>query len=41
MAVISDPRCGIRNLEEIQTLATQVANLEMPANNRCLVWRQA
>ena len=41
-----DPRRGIRDLEAVQALATQagltpVANIEMPANNRCLVWRLA
>ena len=39
-----DPRRGIRDLEAVQALAAQaglalVADIEMPANNRCLVWR--
>ena len=41
-----DPRRGIRDIEAIQLLVkevglTEVANIEMPANNRCLVWRLA
>ena len=41
-----DPRRGIRDLEAVQALAAQaglafVADVEMPANNRCLVWRLA
>jgi SAM-dependent methyltransferase len=41
-----DPRRGIRDLEAVQALAAQagldfVADIEMPANNRCLVWRRA
>jgi SAM-dependent methyltransferase len=40
-----DPRRGIRDLEAVQALAAQsgldfVADIEMPANNRCLVWRR-
>jgi SAM-dependent methyltransferase len=39
-----DPRRGIRDLEAVQLLAAQaglslLADVEMPANNRCLVWR--
>lgn len=39
-----DPRRGIRDLEAVQALAAEaglslVADLEMPANNRCIVWR--
>ena len=39
-----DPRRGIRDLEAVQALAAEaglslVADIEMPANNRCLVWR--
>lgn len=39
-----DPRRGIRDLEAVQALAAQaglafVADIEMPANNRCLVWQ--
>ena len=39
-----DPRRGIRDIEAVQALAEQaglalVADIEMPANNRCLVWR--
>ena len=38
-----DPACGIRDLEAVQALAVQagltfLADIEMPANNRCLVW---
>jgi cyclopropane fatty-acyl-phospholipid synthase-like methyltransferase len=38
-----DPQRGIRDLEAVQALAAQaglspVADIEMPANNRCLVW---
>ena len=41
-----DPRRGIRDLEAVQALAARagldfVADIEMPANNRCLVWRRA
>ena len=41
-----DPRRGIRDIEAIQLLVkevglTEVANIELPANNRCLVWRLA
>ena len=41
-----DPRRGIRDLEAIHLLAkevglTEVTNIDMPANNRCLVWRLA
>ena len=41
-----DPRRGIRDLEAVLELAAQaglalVADIEMPANNRCLVWRLA
>ena len=41
-----DPQRGIRDLEAVQALAAQaglspVADIEMPANNRCLVWRGA
>lgn len=41
-----DPQRGIRDLEAVQALAQQaglsfVADVEMPANNRCLVWRTA
>jgi hypothetical protein len=41
-----DPRRGIRDLEAVQALAAQaglafVADLGMPANNRCLVWTTA
>jgi cyclopropane fatty-acyl-phospholipid synthase-like methyltransferase len=40
----ADPRRGIRDLEAVQALAAQaglefVADVAMPANNRCLVWR--
>jgi SAM-dependent methyltransferase len=39
-----DPRRGIRDLEAVQALAAQaglafVADIEMPANNRCVAWR--
>lgn len=39
-----DPASGIRDLEAVQALAAQArlvfeADIEMPANNRCLVWR--
>ena len=42
----ADPRRGIRDLEAVQALAakagfTFVADIEMPANNRCVVWRRA
>jgi SAM-dependent methyltransferase len=41
-----DPQRGLRDLEAVQALAAGaglafVADLEMPANNRCLVWRTA
>ena len=41
-----DPVRGIRDLEAVQALAAQagllpVADIEMPANNRCLVWRRS
>src|SRR5687768_5744035 len=41
-----DPRRGIRDLEAVQALAAKaglacVADLDMPANNRCVVWRTA
>ena len=41
-----DPRRGIRDIKAVQALAAQaglalVADIEMPANNRCLVWRLA
>ena len=40
-----DPRSGIRDVEAVRALATQVGleavdDLAMPANNRCLVWRR-
>jgi SAM-dependent methyltransferase len=40
----ADPRRGIRDLEAVQALAAKaglkfIADIEMPANNRCLVWR--
>ena len=40
-----DPRSGIRDIETVNTLATAaglhlVEDVAMPANNRCLVWRQ-
>ena len=40
-----DPRRGIRDLEAVQALATRagltfVADVGMPANNRCVVWRR-
>jgi len=40
-----DPRSGIRDAEAVQALATQaglqpVDDVDMPANNRCLVWRR-
>jgi cyclopropane fatty-acyl-phospholipid synthase-like methyltransferase len=40
-----DPRSGIRDVEAVQALAAQaglhaVDDVTMPANNRCLVWRQ-
>lgn len=40
-----DPQRGIRDLEAVQALAARaglspVADLEMPANNRCLVWHR-
>ena len=39
-----DPVSGIRDLEAVQALAAQagltfLADIEMPANNRCMVWR--
>jgi predicted O-methyltransferase YrrM len=41
-----DARRGIRDLEAVQALAAQaglacVADIDMPANNRCVVWRSA
>ena len=41
----ADPRRGLRDLEAVQVLAAQaglrfVADIEMPANNRCVVWRR-
>jgi SAM-dependent methyltransferase len=41
----ADPKRGIRDLEAVQALAAQaglacVADLPMPANNRCVVWRR-
>ena len=41
-----DPQRGIRDIEAVQVLATDaglafVADIEMPANNRCLVWRRS
>jgi hypothetical protein len=41
-----DPKRGIRALEAVQALATRaglafVADVAMPANNRCVVWRKA
>ena len=41
-----DPASGIRDLEAVKALATQAglrfeADIEMPANNCCLVWRTA
>jgi SAM-dependent methyltransferase len=41
-----DPRRGIRDLEAVQALAAAaglafVADLPMPANNRCLVWEKS
>lgn len=40
-----DPRSGIRDFEAVDALARQAglilaADVEMPANNRCLVWRR-
>jgi SAM-dependent methyltransferase len=40
-----DPARGIRDLEAVQDLAAKaglafVADIEMPANNRCVVWRR-
>jgi cyclopropane fatty-acyl-phospholipid synthase-like methyltransferase len=42
----NDPRSGIRDIEAVQALAAAaglvlVADIAMPANNRCLVWRVA
>src|SRR5687768_3904391 len=42
----SDPKRGIRDLEAVQALAAKaglacVADIDMPANNRCVVWRTA
>jgi len=41
----SDPARGIRDFEAVDALARQhrlelVVNIEMPANNRCLVWQR-
>lgn len=41
-----DPTSGIRDREAVQALAAQaglsfLADIEMPANNRCLVWQPA
>jgi SAM-dependent methyltransferase len=41
-----DPRSGIRDAEAVQALAAQaglqlIDDVEMPANNRCLVWRRS
>lgn len=41
----ADPQRGIRDLEAVQALASEagldfVADIPMPANNRCLVWRR-
>jgi cyclopropane fatty-acyl-phospholipid synthase-like methyltransferase len=41
-----DPASGIRDLEAVQALASEaglafVADIAMPADNRCLVWRLA
>jgi SAM-dependent methyltransferase len=41
-----DPRSAIRDVEAVQALATgiglrAIADVAMPANNRCLVWRRA
>ena len=41
-----DPRSGIRDFEAVDALAPAaglrlVADVQMPANNRCLVWRRA
>lgn len=40
-----DPKRGIRDIETVQALAAQaglspVADIEMPAHNRCLVWQR-
>jgi cyclopropane fatty-acyl-phospholipid synthase-like methyltransferase len=40
-----DPRSGIRDVEAVQALAVQVGlravdDVEMPANNRCLIWQR-
>ncbi len=40
-----DPRSGIRNFEELNALAAQQGlqfeeDIEMPVNNRILVWRK-
>jgi cyclopropane fatty-acyl-phospholipid synthase-like methyltransferase len=41
-----DPQMGLRDIEAVQALAQEagfvlLADHPMPANNRCLVWRQA
>lgn len=41
----ADPQRGIRDLEAVQALASEaglgfVADIPMPANNRCLVWQR-
>ena len=40
-----DPQSGIRDFEAVDALAQKAglrlqADVEMPANNRCLVWRR-
>jgi hypothetical protein len=40
-----DPRSGVRDFEAVDALATAIgleltADIAMPANNRCLVWRR-
>jgi SAM-dependent methyltransferase len=40
-----DPRRGIRDLEAVQALGAAaglsfIADIEMPANNRCLIWQK-
>ncbi|WP_189457740.1 DUF938 domain-containing protein [Cognatilysobacter bugurensis] len=41
-----DPRSGVRDLEAVDALAqgigmTRIADVEMPAHNRCLVWTRS